>query len=341
VSISFVTPWAALVVLFVLLPLAVLIAEEERLHALCRRLGLRPPGWRPSLEMGAAFVALAAIIALAAAQPVLARHTTVKGRSDAEAFFVFDVSRSMAARTQNGPTRLDRARADAKKLRVQLGDVPVGVASITDRVLPHLFPSVSVNAFNGVLDESLAIDRPTTALAYGDTLGTKLGALADMVTANYFSAHAKKRVVVVFTDGETRPDNLSDLPSRFNDGGMKALFFRYWDPEERVYDSRGVLNPAYSPDATSGPLLNGLAQSLGTKVYGPGDVGAAAGTIGQLVGQGPTTTRGRELSSTLLTPYVLLLGLIPLAFVLWRRNLPADLRIRRRMTPTVDGGRAT
>ena len=327
-SISFVTPWAAFVVLFVLLPLGVLVAEEERLRALCRRLGLRPPGRRPSVEMGIAFVALAGIIALAAAQPVLARHTTVKGRSDAEAFFVFDVSRSMSARTQGSPDRLDRARADAKKLRAQLGDVPVGVASITDRVLPHLSPSVSVNAFNGVLDESIAIDRPTTALAYGDTLGTKLGALADMVTANYFSASAKHRVVVVFTDGETRPDNLSDLPSRFQDGDMKALFFRYWGPEERVYDSRGVLNSAYSPDATSGPLFDGLAQSLGTKVYGSGDVGAAAGVIRQLVGKGPTVTRGRELSSTLLTPYVLLFGLIPLAFVLWRRNVPSGLRLR-------------
>jgi hypothetical protein len=322
VSVSFVTPWAALVVLFVLLPLGVLVAEEKRLGALCRRLGLRPPGWRPSAEMGIAFIVLAGVIALAAAQPVLARHTTVKGRSDAEAFFVFDVSRSMSARTHGSPNRLDRARADAKKLRAELGDVPVGVASITDRVLPHLFPSESVNAFNGVLDESIAIDRPTTALAYGDTLGTKLGALADMVTANYFSARAKHRVMVVFTDGETRPDNLSDLPSRFNDGNMKALFFRYWGSDERVYDSRGVLNPAYSPDATSGATLNGLAQSLGTKVYGSGDVGAAAGAIRQLVGKGPEVTRGRELSSTLLTPYVLLLGLIPLAFVLWRRNVP-------------------
>jgi hypothetical protein len=328
VSISFVTPLGALVVLFALLPLGVLAAEEQRLRALCRRLGLRPPGARPTLAVGAAIVALAGVIALAAAQPVVARHKTLKARADAEVFFVFDVSRSMAARTGDGPTRLDRARADAKRLRARLGDVPVGVASITDRVLPHLFPSVSVNAFDGVLDEALAVDRPTTALDYGDTLGTKLGALADIVTAKYFGARAKHRVVVVFTDGETRQDNLSDLPSRFRDGNMQALFFRYWGPNERVYDSAGQLNPAYTPDLTSAATMQTLATSLATRVYGSNDVGAAAATIRHDVGRGPTVTRGRELSSRLLTPYVLLFALLPLAFVLWRRNLPSELRAR-------------
>jgi len=320
--VSFVTPLAALVVLFALLPLGVLAVEEERLRALCRRLGLRPPDVRPSLAIGTAIVALAAVIALAAAQPVLARHTTLKARADAEVFFVFDVSRSMAARNGEGPTRLDRARADAKKLRAQLGNVPVGVGSLTDRVLPHLFPSASANAFNGVLDESLGVDRPTTALSYGNTLGTKLGTLADLVTARYFSAPAKKRVVVVFTDGESRPDNLADLPSRLRDGEMSALFFRYWGPAERVYDADGQLNPAYTPDPSSAQVLDSLATSLSTRVYGSSDVNAAAAAIRRDVGKGPTVTRGRELSSTLLTPYVLLLGLIPLGFILWRRNVP-------------------
>ena len=45
------------------------------------------------------------------------------------------------------------------------------------RLLPHLFPSVSVNTFDATLDESLAIDRPTSSLPYGDALGTRLGAL--------------------------------------------------------------------------------------------------------------------------------------------------------------------
>src|SRR5438309_1260819 len=86
--------------------------------------------------------------------------------------------------------------------------------------LVGLVPSVSVNAFNATLDESLAIDRPTMSLAYGDSTGTKIGSLADLVTGNYFEPGAKKRVAVVFTDGETLTEHLSSLPARFQDGNV-------------------------------------------------------------------------------------------------------------------------
>jgi hypothetical protein len=114
VAISFVTPLGALIALVGLVPLAVLLVEETRLRALCERLGLRPAGRRPSLEVGIALTALTAVLALALAQPVVARHTTRKGRADAEAFFVFDVSRSMSAHAVGSPSRL--------------GNLPVGVA---------------------------------------------------------------------------------------------------------------------------------------------------------------------------------------------------------------------
>jgi hypothetical protein len=322
VSVSFVTPLGALIAIFGLVPLAVLIVEERRLRALCERLGLRPPTWRPSLEVGVALIALVAVLALALAQPIVARHDSKKGRADAEAFFVFDVSRSMSARTAGSPMRLAQARRDAKELRARLGDLPVGIASLTDRVLPHLFPSMSVNAFNATLDRSLGIDRPTTSLAYGDSSGTKIGALADLVTANYFGASAKKRVAIVFTDGETRPDNLSILPARFRDGNIRVFFFRYWRPDDRVYDAGGQLNPAYLPDPSSASLLDGLAKSIPSRVFKPGQAGTAAAAVRGVIGTGPTTERGRELSSFLLTPYVLLFAIFPLGFLLVRRNFP-------------------
>jgi hypothetical protein len=322
VSLSFVTPLGALIALVGLIPLAVLVFEERRLAALCERLGLRPPTWRPSVEVGVALIALVAVLALALAQPVAANHTTLKGRADAEAFFVFDVSRSMSARTAGSPTRFDQARRDAKVLRARLGNLPVGVASLTDRVLPHLFPSVSVNAFNATLDEALAVDRPTMSLAYGDTLGTKVGSLADLVTGNYFEGSATRRVAVVFTDGETLKEHLSILPARFKDGNVRVFFLRYWHPDERVYNAAGEINPAYSPDPTAAPILDGLAQSLGSHVFESGQVGQVAAAIRAVIGKGPTTARGRELNSFLLAPYVLLFAVIPLGFLLFRRNFP-------------------
>jgi len=322
VSITFVTPLGALIALVGLIPLAVLVVEESRLAALCEKLGLRPPTWRPSLEVGVAFIALVAVLALALAQPVVASHTTTQGRADAEAFFVFDVSRSMSARTAGSPTRFDQARRDAKDLRSRLGNLPVGIASLTDRVLPHLFPSVSVNAFNATLDESLAIDRPTMSLAYGDSTGTKIGALADIVTGNYFEPSAKKRVAVVFTDGETLTEHLSSLPALFKDGDVRVFFFRYWRADQRVYDAAGQINPAYTPDPSSTPLLDGLAQSMSTRVFQPGQVGQAAAAVRAVIGTGPTKPRGRELNSFLLAPYVLLFAVVPLGFLLFRRNFP-------------------
>ena len=323
-SITFVTPLGALIALVGLIPLAVLVVEEGRLGALCEKLGLRPPPWRPSVEVGVALTALVAVLALALAQPVVASHTTTKGRADAEAFFVFDVSRSMSARTAGSPTRFEQARHDAKELRARLGNLPVGIASLTDRVLPHLFPSVSVNAFNATLDESLAVDRPTMSLAYGDSIGTKIGALADLVTGNYFEPAAKKRVAVVFTDGETLNERLSSLPARLKDGNVRVFFFRYWRVDQRVYNSTGQINPAYSPDPSSTPILDGLAQSMSTRVFEPGQIGQAAAAVRAVIGKGPTRARGRELNSFLLAPYVLLFAIVPLGFLLFRRNFPAS-----------------
>ena len=53
----------------------------------------------------------------------------------------------------------------------------MGVASLTDRVLPHLFPTLGANAFAAVVDSGIGIERPppdrrarraTAFLALGD-----------------------------------------------------------------------------------------------------------------------------------------------------------------------------
>ncbi len=279
---------------------------------------------------------LSVLLGLAAAQPVVATRSTLDGRNDAAAFFVFDVSRSMAARTATSPTRLDRARADAKELRAELPGLPVGVASITDRLLPHLFPSVSVNTFDATVDESLAIDRPTSSLPYGNALGTSIGALQELVIGRYFEARAKRRVAVVFTDGETLPNDLSTLPYFLRNGGVKVLFVRYWRPTDRIYDEQGRLDPAYVPDPDAEATFDAATHTLSAQVFGPGQAHEEAAAVKALVGEGPLTARQSELDSRLLTPYVLLVALVPLAFLLARRDARkwiARLRGRRPGAP--------
>src|SRR5207247_2007254 len=254
VSLSFVTPLGALIALVGLIPLAVLLIEESRLEVLCKRLGLRPPTWRPSVEVGVALTVLVAVLALGLAQPVVASHTTREGPADAEAFF--------------------------------------------------------------------GSDRPAS-------LGTKIGALADLVTGNYFEDAAKKRVVVVFTDGETLKERLSTLPARFKDGHLRVFFFHYWRPDQRVYNAAGQIIPAYLPDPNTTAVLDGLARSTSSTVFKPGQVGQASAAVRAVIGNGPTRARGRELNSFLLAPYGLLAALLPLGFLLFRRNFPAPAQLRR------------
>src|SRR5207245_1127951 len=82
----------------------------------------------------------------AGTQPTLVRRSQHHVRKDAQAWFVLDTSLSMkAAAGPAAPTRFERAQALAIRLRRKLGDVPVGIASITDRALPHLFPTADLN----------------------------------------------------------------------------------------------------------------------------------------------------------------------------------------------------
>ena len=305
-----------------LLPLGALLFAEQSLGALCEHLGIQPPGRRAAVVMGTAFVLLAIFVGLAAAQPVVSSRQGIKGRVDAETFFIFDVSRSMSARSgPTDPTRLARAREAAKQLRNELGDVPVGVASFTDRLLPHLFPTVSANTLLATMDRAIGVDRPPAGLPWGDNLGTKLGSIGDIATAGYFSPESRHRAAVVFTDGETLPDDISTLSKRLQQGNVRLYFVRLWGADERVYE-RGLVNTAYVPDPTSESQLDGLAGQLGTRVIEPDELDAAATDIRKVMGTGPSGVRGYELRSLQLSPYVFALSLLPLLFLLWQRNLP-------------------
>ena len=272
--------------------------------------------------MGIAFLLFALFVGLAAAQPVVSSRQGIEGRKDAETFFIFDVSRSMSARSgPTEPTRLARAREAAKQLRNELGDVPIGVASFTDRLLPHLFPTVSTNTLLATMDRAIGVDRPPAGLPWGDNLGTKLGSIGDIATAGYFTPESRHRAAVVFTDGETLPDDISTLSERLQRGNVRLYFVRIWGVNERVYE-RGLVNTAYVPDPTSESQLADLGGKLDARVFTPDEMDAAARDLREVMGSGPSGVRGYELRSSQLAPYVFLLSLVPLLFLLWRRNLP-------------------
>jgi hypothetical protein len=146
-EVSFLTPWAASIGFVAILPLAAARVRERRSDRVRAAIGLEPPPRRRPLGRAAAVCLVFGLLAVAAAQPSVRDVTTTEVRTDAQVFVTLDTTGSMAASSGRGaPTRFERAVDFALRLRSGLADVPVGVASLTNRPLPHLFPTADADA---------------------------------------------------------------------------------------------------------------------------------------------------------------------------------------------------
>ena len=285
------------------------------------RAALRLPApERPiSLLPAVAIAAVAGLLALAAAQPVFATARASSVRTDVEAVFVLDSSRSMLASQRGGRTRFERARLAARRLRVGIPDVPVGIASLTDRVLPHLFPSANAAAFAATLERSVGIERPPPRGFW--TRATTFAPLADLVQRNFFAPGLRRRVIVVFTDGEARRARTATLRMALARGGpTRTLFVRFWSSRERVFRPDGRLEPEYSPDPATAATLAQLAAALDAEVFRENEFEAAARALADAVGRGPRVELSERGTATALAPYLAAAALLPLSALLWRRN---------------------
>jgi hypothetical protein len=337
-DVSFLTPQGAALVLAVVAPFAALIWVERRAQRIRASLGLPEPPLHAGLPGAILICTFVGLLSLAAAQPVLATKRTQAVRTDAEAFFVFDISRSMlAASGPDEPTRLERAKRIGKDLRRRLSDVPVGIASLTDRVLPHLFPTSDQATFAATVDRSVDVEHPPPSGF--DIRATTLGALATVTTTGFFSRPAQRRLLVVFTDGETRPV----VPPRFaaalrRPPGIKLLFVQLWGANERIY-ATGLPDPGYLPDPTSTRTIEALASASGGRVFSEHELDGAASAARSFVGGPGTSTAVAERGRRALAPWIVGLAFVPLSLLLWRRNGP--LRSSPTHFPTWPGLRPT
>ncbi len=253
-SVSFLTPLGALVGVVGLLAVWALLRGRRRSASAAATLGL-PADGRRSLVVDVALLGLVAgLIALAAAQPVVARSEDTKGQENAEVLVVMDVTRSMLARrAPSHPSRLERARTVAKRLRAALPETRVGVASLTDRVLPHLFPTLGENSFAAVIDRAIGIERPPPDRR--SRRATALLALGDLGRVAFFNRDTERKLAVVLTDGETIPVDFEALRDRLANGRVSTVFVQVWRGDEVVFDENGERDPAYRPDPTSSRSL--------------------------------------------------------------------------------------
>jgi hypothetical protein len=318
-GIEFLTPLSALATLLVLIPLGAFLLLGRRDAAVRRTLSLPPAPRARGFAVVFAIVATAGLVGAAAAQPVVQHGTTHRERTDAAAYVVFDISRSMlASRGLHAPDRLERAKRFALAFRPRIESVPVGVASLTDRVLPHLFPTSDMGAFATVVRNAIQVEAPPPALFYA-TRATKLSALGQLRTAAFFRPQALHRLLVVVTDGESLPVSPSLAQTLRKPPGVQVLFVHVWDALDRIY-STSVPAQGYLPDPTSRQLLERAAASLGGKVVSSGDVAGAVSAAKKLLGPGPVRSVS-ETARLALMPYVAAAAFLPLGFLLYRRNL--------------------
>ena len=318
-DISFLTPIALLFGLLASVPLAVFIGRRRRAAQIRAALGLSGVPGRSWLALAFSLAAVPILVGVAAAQPVITSARTVPQRSDVEVFVVVDTSRSMLASSRTGePTRFERAQQDVIALQEQLRDIPLGLASFTDRVLPHLFPTVDQRVFRETMREALGIERPPPSTSFGTNV-TDLDALGAVPTLAFFRPAAKKRALVVFTDGESQATET--LATDFaSDPPIDVTFVHVGDASERIWES-GVAEPGYVPVPNAAELLAAAATAVEGRVLEEGRVTEVAAAVRSALGAGPTTPRRIEGNRQALMPYVALLTIIPLGFVLYRRNL--------------------
>ena len=261
-----------------------------------------------------------ALVGVAAAQPVIVRQQPYAQRGDAQAFFVFDTSLSMSARSAPGAaSRLVRAKREALQLGARLGDMPVGIASMTDRTLPVLMPTTDLGLFDRTVRQSIAIDRPPPSQQYSGR-ATTLSAIASMAQTQFFPPGVTHPIVVVFTDGES-----SRLPTDFQytlDQPTQIVPFlvHVSAPGEHVY-VKGKVDERYVEDPSSTASLDAFARLMHGRVFPEGDLAGLDGAIHAAAGHATAHTAVTQYARVALAPWFVLGAVLPLGFLLYRRNL--------------------
>lgn len=317
-QISFLTPLAGLVAIAVILPLAAFARGEQRADQVRSVLQLAPPGGSRRQTV-VVIAVLAVLVGIGAAQPVLEQRREHSARTDAQAFFLLDTSRSMlAAPTPDATTRFERALAAARELRSAVPELPVGIASLTDRVLPMVFPSANHETFHRVLRYSIGVDRPASREA-NNTRASALDATIAVPQRNFFRG-PRRRLLVVFSDAETQRLHPERLQGEFRASGIETVLVRIGNPSERVYGPGGAVEP-YQADPGSAAAAEAYAQAVGGTAFDEDELDRAIDAARSAVGSGRATPQVEASDVRPLGPFVFLAALVPLSFLLWRRNL--------------------
>jgi len=305
-AVTFAHPLAALVVLAGIVPVAISLRRLRDARRARRALGLPEPPALALLVRPLSLAVLFALLALAAARPVLSLQRERATRTDVQVIVSLDSSRSMlAAQAPGKPERWQRAAVFAHRLHNALPGVPMGISSLTNRLLPYLFPTSDARAYNLVLDQAYGIERPPPSLTIEKWV-TTFDPLIEVSRREFFTPSVHRRVLVLLSDAETRSFSAETIRQHLERAGTTPVVVRFWQPGERIFNRDSA-----SYIATQPGVLGGLRQA-GWAAFNEQQLDAAVAHIKSVVGTGPVVHRGYDRRELSLAPWLALAALLPL-----------------------------
>jgi hypothetical protein len=308
-ALVFLTPSAALVGLAFLVPLATLVWRERVGFRARAHLGLRRPNAIRLLARPVGLLLLGALVAAAAAQPAIRKSASVPMRADAELYLTFDVTRSMLARSAlDKPVRFERARVLAREIHGGLLDVPTGVATLTNRMMPLLFPTGDERGVSAVLANSVRIMQPQPARLTAPR-ATQLGALTLAADRSYYNPEAKRRALVVFSDLDTDYFSLEATLKLLRDHDIEPFVVRVAAAGEQIFDEKGRVL-AYRPTST---VSVAQLKRAGWHAFQENEAQRVVSEVKTYLGTGTMRGNGLIQSQRNVAMYVALLALLLVA----------------------------
>lgn len=321
-DLTFAHPLAALSALAGIVPVTVALLRLRTGRSVRRALDLRSPPLHVLLARPVALACLFGLLGLAAARPTLRLQHERTTRTDVQVVVALDSSRSMLAAAAPGqPERWQRARAFAHRLHAELPGVPMGLSSLTNRLLPYLFPTSDSTAYDLVLAEAYGIEQPPPALTL-DKWVTVFDPLNEVTVRRFFSPAVHKRVLVVLSDAEAHVFDARAVLRHLEQSGTTPVVVRFWRPGERIFHRGAASYRATQPDALA------TFRRVGWPAFSETQLGAAARFVRDAVGSGPLVRVGYAREDTQLAPLLGLAAFVPLLLLIVPGGHLATLRRR-------------
>ena len=247
------------------------VARYARLVRKWRAVGIRIRG-RQVVSRVLAPMLILALLGFAFAEPYLVHRQEVFERNDAEVCYLFDNAGSMAASVESGsPTRMDRALAIARSLTASgaMEGVPTCIGTFTAKTSIHLPSTAHTPTVLGVLEDVIVVgDPPPTSGCRQGEVCTSFNAIeeaARMLFSN--NDDSIRRVLVVFTDGETKSFPEQSTAAALENRGIDVVFVDLWSLDERIFNTPGCVETVdgcadlnYSSDLLGREIFLGFVQ---------------------------------------------------------------------------------